>query len=130
MALRGETRDSVALSELNWVTRNVLENKVFNVLMLAFGAFCIVPAIAPAQADFAGLIQGFQDLIGSSKFASVATVDFALLNIVSASLLVKDYKLRNPDDADSAPLIAALTLLLPSIGAALYCLLRPNLSEE
>mmetsp|Transcript_15838 Transcript_15838/g.26821 ORF Transcript_15838/g.26821 Transcript_15838/m.26821 type:complete len:101 (-) Transcript_15838:30-332(-) len=100
--------------------------------MVLYGLVCCAIVVQPAQTDLSGLLTGFQDLINSSKFASVATVDFLILNVVSAYFVTKDYALRTSDDDENkkkATLIALSTLLILPFGSSLYCLFRPKLED-
>ena len=75
--------------------------------------------------------QSYTDLFVESKFVSTSSVDAVVLNVAAASLIPRDLKLRQPDVDDSkARIVGASTLLLPFIGAALYCALRPALPTE
>lgn len=70
----------------------------------------------------------YVDLFTTSKFVSTSSVDAIVLNVAAASLIPRDLKLRQPEVEDSeASLVGASTLLLPFLGAALYCALRPAL---
>jgi hypothetical protein len=131
LALRGESKEEVVFDELNWATKNVFENKAFNWLQVAlFFYFAVTYAIQPAMADSTSLLSGFQVLLSSSKFACVSTADLTLLSITAAAFIPQDYKLRSPENASKATLIGASTLLIPVLGPALYCALRPKLPTQ
>lgn len=121
----------VVLDELNWVTQNIFENKAFNWFQVAlFFYFMVTYAIEPAFAESASVVTGFKELTTSSKFACVSSADLTLLTITAAAVIPQDYKLRNPNNESRALLIGASTLLLPVLGSALYCALRPNLPQQ
>lgn len=129
--IKGPSKDEVVLDELNWVTQNIFENKAFNWFQVAlFFYFMVNYAVEPALADSASLVTGFKELTTSSKFACVSSADLTLLSITAAAFIPQDYKLRNPNDASRALLIGASTLLLPVLGSALYCALRPRLPQD
>jgi hypothetical protein len=108
----------------------VLENKLFNwVTVAAVIALPFYVGLVDSFAqDSSATIQGYLDLFATSKLVSASSVDSLILNIVAATLVPRDLKLRQPDIEESkANLIGASTLLLPFLGAALYCALRPSL---
>ena len=75
--------------------------------------------------------QGFVDIVSTSRFASVSFVDISILYVASVYLTPRDYVLRKPDASDAeARAVAAATALLPVVGSALYCALRPKLPES
>ena len=59
----------------------------------------------------------------------MSTVDLALLHASAVSLIPGDYRLRAAGDNNETTTmaIAAAAALLPFIGPALYCALRPAL---
>jgi hypothetical protein len=133
LSFRAPPRDEFIPSEASWFTKNVLENKLFGwglvagILFLPFYVGLVDAVATDASAAF----QSYADLFASSKFVSTSSVDGAILNLAAASLIPRDLKLRQPDMEDSqAKLIGASTLLLPFLGAALYCALRPGLPSE
>lgn len=76
-------------------------------------------------------MRSYEDLFVTSKLVSASSVDAKILNIVAATLIGRDLHLRNPDiDESKANLIGASTILLPFLGSALYCALRPSLPKE
>jgi hypothetical protein len=127
LLLRGKQKEETSLSELGWITANVLENKIFNAGSLALALFF---ATQVSWGDFSSLAQGYSEMAQQSKFVTVSSVDLFLLSATVASFIPQDYKLRNPEDSDRANLIAASTMLLPVFGSAIYCILRPQLPEE
>jgi hypothetical protein len=122
----------VSKSDLGWVTRNVLENKILNwiVVALAFSTFYSTGLFAGILLDPAGQIQGYMDLFSSTAICSVSSFDLAILTMTAASLIPEDLKRRGMDDSGRAYAIAASTLLLPVVGSTIYCALRPSLPEE
>lgn len=134
LTFRAPPRKQVKVSELSWITRNVIENKVFNWLLVgAVISIFFVTGVAPAllQGEFDQLWQSYLDLASNSKFASVSSADAVLYNVALARLVGTDYQLRNPDATDkSANMVGLATLLLPFVGQALYLALRPKLPED
>jgi hypothetical protein len=115
---------------MGWVSRNVLENKIFGWLIAALsisvyfssGVFDVDPSV---------MLQGFREAAADSKLVSVSSADLSVLTIAAAVLIRKDFQLRNPEAEDNkASLIAASSVLFPVVGAAVYCALRPPLPEE
>lgn len=126
-----QQKTDVTKEDLGWFTSTVLENKLANYAALAI-AVSIPFTTGVLSADPASTIDGFVELVTSSKFAAVSTADLTLLTIVSAMLIPEDMERRGmTDDGSSsdAKLLAASTLLLPVIGGSLYCALRPELEE-
>jgi hypothetical protein len=134
LALRAPPKDTIEdPAEVSWFTGKVLENKIFSAGTVAFSLFLpfgsgLIPAF---QENPTELISGFVDLISTSKFASVSLADLSILLAVTVSATPRDYMLRNPEaDVDEARKLAALTALVPFIGSAVYCALRPPLPQE
>ena len=79
-------------------------------------------------------MSGYLDLFGTTKLASISTVDLSILTVAAATLIPRDYQLRvsseDEEEQKKGNLIAASTVLFPVLGAALYCALRPPLPEE
>ena len=122
----------VTQSDLGWVTKNVLENKVFNWFMVAVASSALVTTggLSAFLTDPQGQIQGYVELFQQTAIASASSVDFAILCLTAASLIPEDLARRGVTDTSKSRAIAASTLLLPMIGATLYCALRPPLPEE
>lgn len=100
---------------------------VAGVLFLPF----FVGLVDAVATDTAAAYQSYADLFASSKFVSTSSVDAVVLNVAAASLIPRDLKLRQPEIEESkANLVGASTLLLPFLGAALYCALRPALPAK
>ena len=125
-------KTEITQSDLGWVTKNVLENKVFNWFVVALAASALVTTggLSALWNDPQGQIQGYTDLFQQTAIASASSVDFAILCLTAASLIPEDLQRRGVTDTNKSRAIAASTLLLPMIGATLYCALRPPLPEE
>lgn len=123
---------TVAQSDLGWFTKNVLENKAFNWLIVASALSTLfVTGFVPAfLSDPGQTVQGYSDLFSNTAIVSASSVDLAILTLTMASLVQEDLKRRGVQDEGKAKAIAASTVLLPVIGGSLYCALRPNLPEE
>jgi hypothetical protein len=135
LALRAPPKDVIDdPSEISWFTRNVLENKVFAAGTVAFALYLPVAAglLDPAVYEHpAEVWQGFVDLISTDRFAAVSCADISILLAVTIAATPRDYLLRNPDsDLTEARKVAALTALVPFIGTAVYCAVRPALPQE
>lgn len=118
---------------IGWFTANVLENKAFAALTVLFSLYLPVAAgLFPAyQQDPAALWQGFVDLVSTSRFASVSLVDLTMLFACTVAATPRDYMLRNPNATQQdATKVAALTALLPFVGSAVYCAVRPSLLPQ
>ena len=133
MSFRAPPKSEYDPSEASWFTRNVLESKLLGWGLVAgvAGLPFVVGLVDAITQDPAGTIQGYKDLFATSKFVSASSVDAVVLNIAAAALIPQDLKLRQPEIEDSkARQIGASTLLLPFLGAALYCALRPSLPQK
>jgi hypothetical protein len=136
LTFRAPPREEYVPSEASWFTRNVLENKLFSWGVVAGVVFLpfVVGLTDAVASDAAAAYQSYADLFATSKFVSASSVDAVVLNIAAAALIPRDLTLRQPEIEDSkAKLVGASTLLLPFLGAALYCALRtalPSLDEE
>lgn len=122
----------VSEEDLGWVTQNVLENKLFNwfIVALALSTFYSTGFIGGVMADPASQIEGYTELFKTTAIASASSCDLAILTVTAASLIPEDLKRRGIDYSRRSSLIAASTVLLPIVGAAIYCALRPSLPEE
>ena len=127
MLLRGSPKEATRLQDLGWITANVFENKIFNAGALALSLYF---ATQVSWSEFDSTAQGFVDMWKMSKFVSVSSVDLSILTLTTAALIPQDYRIRNPEGASRANLIAASTLLFPVYGALIYCFLRPKIPGE
>ena len=59
----------------------------------------------------------------------VLRLNFQLQMAIAASFIPEDLSRRGYEGKIAPSTIAALTTLLPGLGAALYCALRPELDE-
>lgn len=123
---------SVSQSDLGWFTSNVLENKLFNfaILAMTISAYVTSGCINAFVSDADGLVQGYGQLFSETAIASASSVDFFILTLFTASLVPEDLARRGVKSGISPYVIAACTALLPGVGVALYCALRPGLEEE
>jgi hypothetical protein len=114
-------REEVTVEDLGWFTKNVLENKIFNWVLVAalLNIYLITGAGPDLVSDWNGTFGAFLD-----------TVDLTILCLTGASLVPEDLARRGITDKGKAYAIAASTLLLPAVGTAVYCALRPSLKEE
>ena len=119
-------------ADLGWITANILENKIFNwFILLAFtSAYITSGGVSTLISDASGTIDGFGKLFSDTAIASASSVDFLILTLSAASWIPEDLNRRNYKGDVAPALIAASTVLLPGVGAALYCALRPSLDEE
>mmetsp|Transcript_32306 Transcript_32306/g.66199 ORF Transcript_32306/g.66199 Transcript_32306/m.66199 type:complete len:346 (+) Transcript_32306:86-1123(+) len=132
-AITRKPMTDITKADLGWFTANVLENKVFNYFIAAafFSAYITSGLLdALLTKDVHEIISGYLDLVSSTAIASASSMDFLILTVAGASFVSEDVKRRNVDDEKTANLIGATTMLLPGIGLALYCALRPNLNEQ
>jgi hypothetical protein len=134
-----------------WFSRNVLENKIFNWLVVALVVSIPITTgvvavgledwSSSSSASASAAVAGYWELFGTTKLVSISTVDLCILTTAAAALIPRDYKLRvlsSEEDGEQqqqqqqkmANRIAVATLLFPVLGAALYCALRPPLPEE
>lgn len=131
LTIRGDiSAEPIFKRELGWFTRNVLENKAVNFSVLLLSV--LVPLTSGILAPGFNMEQSFQEflaLISSSKFVSVSSVDLSLLSLSAAILIPDDLKRRGFEDETKAKAIAAASLILPVIGGAVYCALRPEMEE-
>ena len=123
----------VSNSELGWFTKNILENKLFNYFILALmtSAYISSGAAAAFISNPGELLHGYGELYAEgSAIVSASSLDFVILTLSAASFIPEDLS-RRGYKGDLAPeVIALLTILLPGVGVALYCALRPGLNEE
>lgn len=113
-----QTVTQVSKLELDWVTKNIFENKIFNWILvaLAFSTFYSTGLLAGMLSDPESQIQGYKDLFSSTAICSASSLDLAILTLTAASLIPEDLKRRGVDNSGKAYAIAASTLLLPVVG--------------
>ena len=128
LAFRAPPVESKTQADLAWVTRNILENKIFNILIVGLCVSTLVTTFTDSPA-VSEMWSGYLDVAAQSKLVAVSSVDLVVLTIVGATLIPRDYRLRGGDEK-TGNLIAVATTLLPVLGAALYCAVRPSLPEE
>jgi len=135
LALRKTPKTEFGVGDsLGWLTRNVWENKLFNWATVAFGFYALYAGAAPGLNDPATNFQGLLDFITTSRFASVSIADLSLITLILTKEVTDDYKIRcrgsTAENSKRAPFIGASTALLPVLGAAIYCALRPSLVAD
>jgi hypothetical protein len=138
------------LADASWFTANVLENKIFGLLLVALVLSVplttgLVDALVSPSIPKDSLISEYRTAFESSKLVSVSTFDVGCLTATAATLIPRDYQLRSrssistttsDDDVDpeqakqQGRFIALTTMLLPILGAALYIAWRPPLPEK
>ena len=131
MITRQPSFENVNKSELGWFTANVLENKIINwgVAALISSAYVTSGCISALFSNPSELFSGYGDLFSQTAIASASTMDLLILTLVAASMIPEDLARRGVKDGLASQAIAASTVLLPVVGAALYCALRPELEE-
>ena len=119
-------------ADLGWVTANILENKIFNWFIAAAftSAYITSGGVSALISDASGAFDGYGRLFSDTAIASASSVDFLILTLAAASWIPEDLSRRNYEGKVSPALIAASSVLLPGLGVALYCALRPTLEEE
>jgi hypothetical protein len=131
--------------ELSWPTRYIFENKLYNwsVVILAASLPFTSGLVFSDPATMATVVEDYIRLASTSKLVTNSSLDLVILTFCAATLIPRDYRLRHGgggsddgnDEARSsittmANLVAASTVVLPVVGAALYCAFRPPLPEE
>mmetsp|Transcript_59222 Transcript_59222/g.63911 ORF Transcript_59222/g.63911 Transcript_59222/m.63911 type:complete len:419 (+) Transcript_59222:154-1410(+) len=135
LALRKTPKTEFGVGDsLGWLTRNVWENKLFNWATVVFGFYALYAGAAPGLAHPTENFQGLLDFITTSRFASVSIADLSLITIILTKEVTDDYTIRcrgsTAENIKRAPFIGASTALLPVLGAAIYCALRPSLVAD
>jgi len=116
-------------SEVGWCTRNIFEQRAFGVVLsalalsLPFSSDLLSPAV-----DYAAVASAFWELLLSSRFVAVASVDIVLMLVLAATLIKEDCGRRGWSERGLA--LGAGSLLLPILGPCLYLAVRPPLVEE
>jgi hypothetical protein len=114
-----------SVQAIGWFTRNLAENKVISWLMVALCLAIYTPLPGALSTDSTG----FVDLLTSSRFAVISTIDLSILYIATTKAIYDDYRLRVDDDTNAATKVALATAVVPYLGAAIYCVLRPSLEK-
>jgi hypothetical protein len=116
----------------DWFTRNVAENKIVSWALVVLCGLIYAPL--PAALMSTDSLADFIQFLASSRFATISTLDLTILYIVATKAIYDDYRLRAvPDDDDTtaaaATKVALATAVVPYLGAAVYCALRPTLEQ-
>jgi hypothetical protein len=146
LTLRPPPVQSKSKSQLSWITATVLENKVFNwmnvaacglLILSSWGILSNVATAGGSAGDSWNLNASWDNylqLASTSKLVSVSSVDLIILTVSAATVIPRDYTLRTTSEAESSKekgiMVAYATLVLPVVGAALYCALRPPLPDS
>lgn len=122
----------VSKADLGWFTSNVLENKLFNyfIVLATASAYVTSGALAAFISDPVSLVQGYGEMFSETALVSASSLDLVILTLSAASFIPDDLSRRGYKGDLSPELIAASSALLPGLGVALYCALRPSLDEE
>jgi len=134
-ALRNSTNvssDNKNGKEFGFITTKVLDNRLLGALLtfLALEIPFTTGLVSALQSDAASVLSGFAEILTTSRFVSVATVDLTIMIFLSSILIYEDLIARNGGvEKPSDKALAALTLVAPGIGAALYLALRPSKVE-
>lgn len=122
-------RPLAADGEVGWCTRNVFEQRAFGVVLsaltlsLPFSSDLLSPGV-----DYAAVASAFGELLTTSRFVAVASIDIVLMLVLAAALITEDCARRGW--ADRALALGAGSLLLPILGPCLYLAVRPPLEDS
>ncbi|KAG7341388.1 hypothetical protein IV203_023340 [Nitzschia inconspicua] len=133
LTLRAPPVESKRKSEASWITANVLESKLFNWIIVILCGTVVASSgilLAVGGDGWSTVWDNYLQLASTSKLVSVSSVDLLILTVSAATLIPRDYSLRGSTDDGKGNAIAAATTLLPVVGAALYCALRPPLPDS
>ena len=114
LGLYASTRKSdpspVTKADLGFVTRNILENKLFNYFIcLAFlSAYVTSGAVGALLSDPGQLVQGYLDIFPESAIVSASSFDFLILTVATASFIPEDLERRGYEGG-----VSKEALLLP-----------------
>ena len=115
--------------EVGWCTRNIFEQRAFGVVLsaltvsLPFSSGLLSPGV-----DYAAVTSGFGELLVSSRFVAVASIDILLMLFLAAKLIHEDCARRGWAERGLA--LSAASLLLPILGPCLYLAARPPLEDS
>jgi hypothetical protein len=121
-----------ASNDTSWFVNNVLENKALNWALVAFTLYLPFSSHAVEQLllDPQALWHGLVELETTSRVAAISTIDLTLLYISAVAGTGRDYRLRmaSGTTADQQVLqVVAASALVPLLGTAIYCAVRPSL---
>ncbi|CAE7262623.1 kptA [Symbiodinium natans] len=139
LALREHRAVAGASGELDWVTANILENRLTAVVLLAFATYLalfavgngVIGGFSPTEA-----LAGFAPVFGSSLTAHVSSLDFMVLWMFFGPVLLEDGRRRgvflgSPDSwSTGSKAQFALSALLPVFGGLAWLLSRPPLPSQ
>ena len=114
--------------DAGWCTRNIFEQRAFGVVLsaltlsLPFSSGLLAPGL-----DYVAVVAAFGDLLSSSRFVAVASVDIVLMLVLAATLIKEDCARRGWAHRGLA--LGAGSLLLPILGPCLYLAVRPPLDD-
>ena len=120
--------DEVELTEydMGWFSRTVFENRLFGVLFSCI-ALSIPVSSELLTCDWSHVLPGFVELIQSSRFVAVASIDIVIMSILAGILVGEDSKRRGWDDKST--ILTVVSILLPVITPCLYLAARPSLPQ-
>mmetsp|Transcript_55043 Transcript_55043/g.101883 ORF Transcript_55043/g.101883 Transcript_55043/m.101883 type:complete len:365 (+) Transcript_55043:77-1171(+) len=138
LALR-EYRPKVNKDELDWVTANILENRLVGGLLFLAGAYLALFGVGNGvlgALDLDAAWGAFLPLFMSSQTAHVSCVDFLVLWMFYAPVLLEDGRRRNlfigsyENWQESERALFLLCAGIPIFGGAAWLALRPPLPES
>ena len=115
---------------LGWASKTIFENRIFGAIVAAIAiSIPFSSDIVVSGFDWSAKFADYLALFESSRFVAVATVDIAIMSIVSSMLVSEDCKMRGEGWNDKSTPLFVATLLLPVLGPALYLAARPSLED-
>lgn len=124
LALRPAPQLRAASPSNSVVNLNLTESSVACALLALLCGLVYAPL--PAALADAAQQQEFVALLQSSRFCAIACIDLFLLYIVTTVSVYQDVQLRYDTNNNKASTIALATALVPYLGAAVYCTVRPK----
>jgi hypothetical protein len=118
-----------ANEEVGWLTRNIFEQRLYGgvltvlTLSLPFSSDLLAPGV-----DWSAIAAGFYELLSTSRFVAVASLDIVLMLLLASALIKEDCSRRGWEDKGLA--LSVGSLLLPVLGPCLYLLARPPLEAS
>ena len=129
-ALRSARRGPLDVEgEVGWCTRNIFEQRAFGVVLsLLTLSLPVSSGLFSPGVDYTAVVTGFGELLTSSRFVAVASIDIVLMLVLAATLIAEDCARRGW--ADKGLKYGAGSLLLPILGPCLYLAARPPLEKK
>eukprot|EP00238_Polyblepharides_amylifera_P000245 CAMPEP_0196574070 /NCGR_PEP_ID=MMETSP1081-20130531/3855_1 /TAXON_ID=36882 /ORGANISM="Pyramimonas amylifera, Strain CCMP720" /LENGTH=291 /DNA_ID=CAMNT_0041891971 /DNA_START=148 /DNA_END=1023 /DNA_ORIENTATION=- len=132
MTLREIREEPITKSDVGFVTRNILENKIFAGINLASAWYVLTNVIGNS---YSGMFGEYSSLVSTQALATISTFDISIMSLMMYFPMVEDMKRRGWEDktvmvgmSKNVSIAVAFTAI-PIFGPLLYLFVRPQLED-